>query len=133
MGKVKGTRSPTPGSEHGGRGALLRKSKAPARFPEAGRKGPAAPPPLGLEKLMQSWAERNQNRNWQHGVLRGRGAGEGNLYPCEGKGGRVEEALGVQRMGQPFRRLFFRTCRPARVAISNTSRTPSLVLAEHSR
>lgn len=35
--------------------------------------------------------------------------------------------------GQPLRFLFFLTCSPARVAISKTSRTPSFVLAEHSR
>lgn len=50
----------------------------------------------------------------------------------EGKQGRPGAGVS-QRMGQPLRRLFLRTCRPARVAISNTSRTPSLVLAEHSR
>lgn len=53
--------------------------------------------------------------------------------PVKERVGGLRKLWGIQRMGQPLRRLFFRTCRPARVAISNTSRTPSLVLAEHSR
>lgn len=43
MGKARGTKSPTPWTTASGGGALLRKGRAPARFPEAGRKGLAAP------------------------------------------------------------------------------------------
>lgn len=67
----------------------------------------------------------------ENGVLRGWGWGV--LHPMKGGEMGKEGSPGSQRMGQPLRRLFLRTWRPARVAISNTSRTPSLVLAEHSR
>lgn len=47
---------------------------------------------------MQSWAERNQKETGSMESYKD-GEGEGNLYPCEGKGGRVEEALGNSENG----------------------------------
>lgn len=48
-----------PWTNAAGGGALLRKGRALAWFPEAGRKGPTSPQ-VGLGKLMQSWAGKNQ-------------------------------------------------------------------------
>lgn len=94
------------------------------------------PPPGGLgegwqnlEIQMQSWAGGNGK-----GSLLEEGARRWAAFcnPLKGVGERRRPCWS-QRMGQPLRRLFLRTWRPARVAISNTSLTPSLVLAEHSR
>lgn len=60
--------------------------------------------------------------------------GQGTRCQCRCHAGAMRVPAGAAHSsGHPLRFLFFRTCRPARVAISNTSRTPSLVLAEHSR
>lgn len=86
------------------------------------------PPPLGLGPgetgAVLGWRELDGGAFGTEPQEEG-GLGV-SLRPWEGP-------RGAQRMGQPLRRLFLRTWRPARVAISNTSRTPSLVLAEHSR
>lgn len=58
IGKAKGTKSPASGPTSGG-GALLRKGRAPAWFPEAGRKERPSDLHVGLGKFMQSGAERN--------------------------------------------------------------------------
>lgn len=132
MGKVERTKSPTPGPTQQEEPCTGRAGHQPGSQRQ-GRKGLPAPTWGWGNKLMQSWAGRNQKRNWQHGVLEG-WSGMGIICtPLKRKEGKLERPWETQRMGQPLRRLFLRTCRPARVAISNTSRTPSLVLAEHSR
>ena len=79
---------------------------------------------LGRKEPKKKLAARSPTRvEWDRGILN----------PARGRKGKLERSWETQRMGQPLRRLFLRTCRPARVAISNTSRTPSLVLAENSR
>lgn len=129
MGKAKGTKSPTLDLSMGGGAA--QEEQGTSLGPRGREEGPSSPH-LGLEKLMQSWAERNQKRTGSMESYREGVAGRVTCTPGKGRVGGLR-LWGIQRMGQPLRRLFFRTCRPARVAISKTSRTPSLVLAEHSR
>lgn len=88
--------------------------------------------PLRLGNSCSPGQQETGKGSLQHGVLGGEwGLGQF-LHPYEGRWASWRRGK-PQRIGQPLRRLFLRTWRPARVAISNTSRTPSLVLAEHSR
>lgn len=79
MGKAKGTKSPTPGPTHRiGRRSPALEGQGTSLVPRGREEGPSSHH-LGLGKLMQSWAERNQNRNWQHGVLQGWSGGRVNV------------------------------------------------------
>lgn len=114
---------PHPWTKATGQGTLLWKGREGQPTTTLGSGGAG-------ETQMQSWAGGNDKEAFLQQVW---GQEVGSFCTPMKGGGEQGRPQWSQRMGQPLRRLFLRTWRPARVAISNTSLTPSLVLAEHSR
>lgn len=130
-GKAEGTTSPTPGPRRQEEGPCS--GRQGTSLVPRGREERAYQPPGGAGKTHAVLGRKEPKKKLAAWSPTGVEWDRGILNPCEGEEGKLERPWETQRMGQPLRRLFLRTCRPARVAISNTSRTPSLVLAEHSR
>lgn len=93
MGKAEGRRAP-PLDQSSRRRGPAQEGQGTSLVPRDREEGPTSPH-LELGKLMQSWAGRNQKKklaameSYDGGMEWG-----GNLYPCEGKGGKIGEALG---------------------------------------